>query len=164
MWWLDNVALFAVSADHVDPEAAFPIFVNDTDQPRTFSLGEKCYLDLDSNVITQSIVLPPFSSRILIALDSCSTTAIRGSVLPGKPGLDVYPNPSRDGRISLDVTGAAGADAVVLLFDVLGRKVWASPSFSRTASFHVHGLHSGRYFVLLCSSGERIARMLTVLE
>ncbi|MFA6233830.1 MAG: right-handed parallel beta-helix repeat-containing protein [Bacteroidota bacterium] len=163
-WWIDNVALFAVNARHRDPAEAFPIFVNDGDLPLVISLGERCYLDLDSNLVTESFVLPPFSSRILIALDSCSTTGIV-HVEPNRTmRLDAFPNPVCDGRLTILSAPAPAADAVLMLFDALGRKVWERSSFTQYTSFQVEGLHSGKYLLLLLSAGDVIEKMVTVLE
>ncbi len=50
------------------------IFYNDTAQVKEFELGSSIYLDLDQNVVTGIITLPPYASKIMIlesTVESC---------------------------------------------------------------------------------------------
>jgi len=62
--WLDSVA--------APPTQLFPIFVNETEQPKHFLLSPNCYLDLDSSLAGPTIEVAPFSSVVLVKMDSCS--------------------------------------------------------------------------------------------
>jgi len=46
------------------------ILINDSDQPKLFGLGGTVYVDLDQNAVAGSLELDPFSSQVLIAIDS----------------------------------------------------------------------------------------------
>jgi parallel beta-helix repeat protein len=164
VWWIDNVALFEVDARYVDPTDAFPIFVNDGDLPRSFPLGERCYLDLDSNLVTQSITIPPFSSRILIALDSCATTSVLDTPRPSATQLDVFPNPSFDGTIHLRVHSASSNPSSLHLFDPLGRLLLEHPITSPSSSLSLHNLPRGHYIVLFRTDAVLAARTFVVIR
>ncbi len=163
-WWIDNVALFEVDARYVDPDEAFPIFINDSHLPRSFALGDRCYLDLDSNHVTQSITVPPFSSRILIALDSCSTTPIPDSPGPSTAQIDVFPNPSFNGAVHLRFLSPGRATSSLHLCDALGRHLWERRFASPVASCTVHDLPAGRYFVLFQTDAGTAVRHFVVLR
>lgn len=164
VWWLDNAALFPVDALRVDPAAAFPIVVNDTEQPRVIPLGDRCYLDLDSNLVTRDITLPPFSSRILIALDSSAATSAGEPPAPSTSMLHVFPNPSTDGRIEIRVSTGSAPASLLAVYDVLGRKLVERRDLPPSTVCRLQGLPSGRYLVLLATPGSRIVKVAIVVR
>ncbi|MBE0642520.1 MAG: right-handed parallel beta-helix repeat-containing protein [Bacteroidetes bacterium] len=159
-WWIDNIALFEVDAQYVDPSDAFPIFVNDSDQPRSFALGERCYLDLDSSFVTQSVTVPPWSSKILIALDSCSATNTADPPTSAELQFDIYPNPCSG---TLTVISDATTPVDLWITDVLGRIVDRRGVWEQGAvTINLSGLAPGMYLVRLCTADgiSRIRRLL----
>ena len=164
VYWLDNIALFEVETRYVEPETAFPIFVNDTDELVHIPLGERCYLDLDSNVVTTSLALPPFSSKILIARDSCATTGLTPAATQSTMSLEVYPNPSRDGRLQIRISAGVSRAARIIIYDALGRTIRKITECPEYGTFAIQGLHSGRYLVVLISADAKVWSTATVLE
>ena len=83
MFWLDNVSIKEI-VSMPSPEEVSPLFMNPTMETVTIKLDSSFYRDLDGNVVTGSISLEPFTSKILtISHDS-------DSVPPAAPsGLSV---------------------------------------------------------------------------
>ncbi|MBL0174581.1 MAG: right-handed parallel beta-helix repeat-containing protein [Ignavibacteria bacterium] len=125
-YWLDNISVLPVHALPTDPGERFPIFVNDTRHPKTFDLGERCYLDLDSVPVRGSLTLAPFTSSILVLRDTCALTSVPRNSAPAAPEVDVYPNPMRSGGGVLTVRADAGAAVRVTILDALGRPSFAA--------------------------------------
>jgi len=57
------------------------IFYNDTSQPQTFGLGKILYADLDRNLVSGSLVLQPYQSRILIETSEGADLAVKLELL-----------------------------------------------------------------------------------
>ncbi len=72
MFWLDNVSIKEI-VSRPSPEEISPLFMNPTMETVTIKLDSSFYRDLDGNVVTGSISLEPFTSKILtISHDSDS--------------------------------------------------------------------------------------------
>jgi gliding motility-associated-like protein len=67
--WVDNVVLQEIKVSPDDPKQRNPIFVNETNQTQTFSLGSLIHYDLDNNEVVNTITVPAYSSRILVRTD-----------------------------------------------------------------------------------------------
>jgi parallel beta-helix repeat protein len=65
-YWLDNVTFEPVDATLLDTTKKSVLFMNETENDKTISLGSKTYSDLNGNTVTGSITLTPYSSKILI--------------------------------------------------------------------------------------------------
>lgn len=67
VYWLDDVELVQVNAAWDDPQARFPLLVNDTGQPLSFNLDANAsYVDLDGAPVTSPLQVAPFSAVILV--------------------------------------------------------------------------------------------------
>lgn len=74
------------------PTSDDTLFMNQTDNVVTISLGANEFLDLDSNVVCGNITLQPYTSKILINTNNtCSTTNVNENNFEN--GLSVFPNP-----------------------------------------------------------------------
>lgn len=69
---LDNVEVYEVETQGYTPTAKAKIFVNHTDQNKSFNLTTT-YQDVDLNPVSGTLTLPPFSSVVLFA-DSVAST------------------------------------------------------------------------------------------
>jgi len=65
-FYIDNVNLYRVTVSKIDSTQKSKLFVNELSTSQTFSLNGINYKDLDGNVVTGSILLLPYSSRILV--------------------------------------------------------------------------------------------------
>lgn len=116
--WLDSIT--------TPPSEMFPIFVNETAQTAHFLLSPDCYLDLDSNLMGSSIAVPPFSSVVLVKVDSCS------SVCAVPDSLEV--TDISDSSAVLRWSAVNGATYFEILFRATGASVWDTFSLSSAIS------------------------------
>jgi hypothetical protein len=124
------------------------IFVNSTANPITVDLPPVVFYDLDSNIVTGSFVLAPFSSKVLIR-----DTVRIGSIDPIPLNYYLrqnYPNPfNRSTTIEFTMKDEGYANLKV--FDVVGREIetLAEGRYSRgvhKCSWHAKGLPNGVYY------------------
>jgi len=66
LMYLDNVYLYKVNAEKIDSSQKSKLFTNNTNTPKSFSLYGITYKDLDGTIVTGSITVSPFASKILI--------------------------------------------------------------------------------------------------
>jgi len=66
LFYADNINLYKVNVLRIDSTEKSKLFINKTSSNQSISLNGITYIDLDGNVVTGSISLPPFSSCILI--------------------------------------------------------------------------------------------------
>lgn len=64
--YIDNLKMFRVNVDKIDSTQKSKLFVNENNYLKNFSLNGITYSDLDGNPVTGSILLQPYSSRILV--------------------------------------------------------------------------------------------------
>lgn len=64
--YVDNVNIYKVAVEKIDSTQMSKLFINPTASTSSQSLNGITYKDLDGNVVTGSITLQPFSSKILI--------------------------------------------------------------------------------------------------
>lgn len=98
--WIKNLKIERIDTSTIkDIRFYYPIFVNPSDNPATFSL-QPCYvyLDTDSNLVVGSVTVAPWSSRILIfqKCDSLLLNVSNSSLISSDRSILVYPNPVRD--------------------------------------------------------------------
>lgn len=96
-FWLDEVYLEPVYAIINNLKEQSKLFYNDSLTQRTFNFNGIEYKDIDGNIITGSITLNPFSSKILIRQ---TPLTIENRFENNK--ISVYPNPSDDGNININ--------------------------------------------------------------
>ncbi len=71
-------------------------------------------------------------------------------------GMNIFPNPATD-MVTVEVSGIAGADGVVEVYDMVGRKVAATQVSNNKAVVSVHALASGSYIVGYYNKGIKMA-------
>lgn len=105
----------------VYPERYDTLLMNQTDSIVFVSLGQHEFLDLDSNIVCQSIALQPFTSKILIKKTSlCSPSGSETQI--DDSAITIYPNPfSSVARIS---TNKIMHNASLLLYNTIGQLVY----------------------------------------
>lgn len=64
--YFDNVNMYQVNVEKIDSSQVSKLFVNNNAYPLSISLNGINYEDLDGNPVTGSILLQPFTSKILI--------------------------------------------------------------------------------------------------
>ena len=64
--YIDNVNYYRVNVSKIDSSLKSKLFVNETNISKIFSLNGIEYKDLDGNVVTGSITLPQYSSKVLV--------------------------------------------------------------------------------------------------
>lgn len=64
--WIDNVSLIPVSVFYNDPRKKSRLFINESSVEKTINLQDSIFFDLDQQVITQQIILAPYSSAVLV--------------------------------------------------------------------------------------------------
>ena len=64
--FFDDLSMYKVSVDKIDSSQVSKLFVNNNSNPLAISLNGINYKDIDGNPVSGSILLQPFSSKILI--------------------------------------------------------------------------------------------------
>jgi hypothetical protein len=157
-WWLDNVLVAPITAEYRDPRSVFPIFVNPSPKTIMVDPGPGRWLDLDSVAVTGSFLLAPWSSRILIAIDTAAVSGVERPPVEDAGALLLFPNPTRDGFEVL-ATDMPGVHAEIVVSTALGCEVYscgAGVSNGRVV-FHVPRLLTPGMHVVTIRSGNRIA-------
>jgi hypothetical protein len=158
-YWIDNVEFIPVEAEYVDPWTIFPIFVNPSEAPMTLFMGGRRFLSLDSIPIMGELYLPPYTSRIIVAPEAFEVTGAHAPPPPDGFGMDVYPNPSHSGSVSLRFTGVTPR-GILYVYDALGRLCYferLSPREDGTADLRIARLPAGRYFAVAVSGSDKIS-------
>jgi len=89
--------------------------------------------------------------------------------LPGVaiPGMTLYPNPISDGKFNIIWTGLPGAEFKIVMFDVLGRKVYQasanSTDYDNDTEFTLPELQSGVY-TIRCYAGDDVHTFKVVVK
>ena len=97
--WFDNFKLLPVDVDYRNPYLYNRIFMNPSDSPRTFSLLDTTFTDTDSNQVTVSMTLAPWTSRVLYWGDAAIAVAPNAVASVAMPGdFSVFPNPVQAGE------------------------------------------------------------------
>ncbi|MEO6693668.1 MAG: hypothetical protein ABIY50_03680, partial [Ignavibacteria bacterium] len=80
--YVDNVNLYRVNVSKLDSSIMSKLFVNVNSTVQNISLNGTVYKDLDGNLVTGSISLDPYSSRILINDFASFPKTLQLTVLP----------------------------------------------------------------------------------
>lgn len=64
--YFDNVTMYRVNVEKLDSSQMSKVFLNTSSTPSSVSLNGIAYKDLDGNPVNGSIILQPYSSRILV--------------------------------------------------------------------------------------------------
>ncbi len=160
--WIDEVSLRPVTVSNPDPKLDHRLFVNPTGNNKSFSLSGVAYKNLDNQTVTGSIVVAPWSSRILIrsgAITMAAPTAeVRETVfeeeksISSPTDLKLYPNPVSE-RLFLEI--AATAVSQVIVYDATGKLVLQT-DYSNQTGISVANLAQGFYLVeVKLNNGEK---------
>ncbi|MEO8590568.1 MAG: T9SS type A sorting domain-containing protein, partial [Flavobacteriales bacterium] len=159
-YWLDNVDLRRVEVEPLDPLEKQQLFINDQPTEQTMDLTG-CWSDVFGNFHSGSIVLPAFSSIVMVRESdgSCINTGLE----PGQEGTGsntmrlVHPNPVLAGG-SLDFNTPPSFHWTLKAFDLDGKLVWSEEQGAGNGSIPVPArLEKGTYLLLL-NDGDQILR------
>lgn len=128
-------------------------------------------LQLDSTILTGEInqdyinTAPDFTNKyywVMTTRDGCTQKTyykaptavvdVNGLAI----GMNIFPNPATD-LLTVEVRGVAGADGVVEVYDMVGRKVAAAQVSNNKAVVSVQALASGSYIVGYYNKGTKMA-------
>ncbi len=129
------------------------LFVNATDNDTTVQL-QNLYLDLDSNIVCGSLVLPPYYSRVLINTGLTCVTGI--SEIENDIQFSVFPNPAHE-TISV-ICNDALLNSEMNLFDMSGRKISSQIISNHISEANVSTLASGVYFLRVKNEGKKFVK------
>jgi parallel beta-helix repeat protein len=105
------------------------IFINESLTAKDFSLGSTAYKDLDNNDVTGSITVPPFSSKILVQVDSIigieTIRNINELVILRRSRTALHYRLLKKGTVSLT------------LYNLAGREVYRLPEKMQTAGTYL---------------------------
>jgi hypothetical protein len=128
--------------------------MNQTDNVVTISLGPNEFLDLDSNIVCGSIVLQPYTSKILINTNNiCSTTGIDENNT--EKDVFIFPNPFSSATTLQ--TDNVFKDATLIVYNLQGQQVKQIKNISgKTITLHRDYLPMGLYFIHLTQDNKTI--------
>ena len=136
--YYDNFYLYKVDATKIPPTEKSKLFVNDTNATKSFSLTGT-YTDLEGNVVTGSISLAPFTSRILIKQDGSVTSSVPENQ---KPTIKSQSFTIQDIRQAGDFIGQVEA---------------SDPDAGQSLTYSIVSGNGGGLFSLASSTGELLA-------
>ena len=136
------------------PTSDDSLFMNQTDNIVTISLGATEFLDLDSNVVCGSIILQPYTSKILINTNYiCSTTGIDENNT--EKDVFIFPNPFSS--TTTVQTDNVFKDATLIVYNLHGQQVKQIKNISgQTVTLHRDNLPMGLYFIHLTQDNKTI--------
>jgi len=154
-YWLDNVELYKVNVQTVDPHERHILLVNETGSAIDVPLTG-CWRDVLGGIHSGSITVPAFGSTVLAKEDDtlCGLTTPVEEVDGAASGATLYPNPVRSGS-SIFLSEALPANAEVEVLDAGGRTALRSQLRAGNVELPLgSALHSGHYVVLLRSANR----------
>jgi hypothetical protein len=170
LYWIDDVSLRTVTLGADNPEDRAPVFVNASAIAKTFSLGSDVYRSIDGAEVSGSLVVPPYSARILIR-DGVHKTAVQEpeNVVPTQWQLrQNYPNPF-NGSTRISFTVPQKDRVIIELYDVLGRRISTiydrdTEAGDHTVSVDAGALSSGMYIYRMAASDISVSRRMLLLK
>jgi parallel beta-helix repeat protein len=136
------------------PTSDDTLIMNQTDNVVSISLGPNEFLDLDSNIVCGSIVLQPYTSKILINTNNiCSTTGIDENNT--EKDVFIFPNPFSSSTTLQ--TDNVFKDATLIVYNLQGQQVKQIKNISgKTITFQRDYLPMGLYFIHLTQDNKTI--------
>lgn len=154
---VDNVELYRVVVQNVDPRSRHVLFTNPTNSATEVPLTG-CWRDVNGGIRSGSITLGAFSSIVLAKEDDtlCNlTTATEEENTPSSTKRPVlYPNPLNQGA-GLFLSEATSASVQVQVIDAAGRNVHATRLAAGSTEIPLPMMQSGAYVVILENEGTR---------
>ena len=149
------------------------IFVNSTPLSKAVNLGSQSFRDLDGNPVAGTLILTPYSSKILVkdtsAVAKATSVSTQSENVPKQFALfQNYPNPFNPSTV---IKYALPTEANVRLevYDVSGRRVPLLVDETQQAGYHEirfdgSGFASGVYFYRLQAGAFASTRKLVLLK
>lgn len=161
---LDNVELYKVNIQTIDPRTRHVLFTNPTNTTVDVAL-DGCWRDVNGGMRSGSITLNAFGSIVLAkeedALCNLTTAVSDPTDTPGSEAR-LFPNPLANGE-ALYLSQPVNGDTDVELFDAGGRSVHRMRMAAGSAVIDLPtGLMSGHYLVVLSANGTRQHHRLVV--
>lgn len=138
------------------PTSHDTLIMNQTDNIVTISLGTKKYLDLDSNDVCGSIILQPYSSKILIKTPAvCLSTGINENSNFELIAF-VYPNPFSD-RTTLEIKNGSILNYELNIYDLFGKEIKKYEIRNRKTEISRGDLPNGMYLYRVKGNNQFIS-------
>jgi hypothetical protein len=163
---IDNIKMEQVQVVPLDPLDKQQLFVNDQATALTVTLSG-CWSDVSGGLHSGTIVIPPFSSVVLVKEDDSTCISTGAEDLPSVAfdgsAAAFHPNPVLAGeRITL--AASTQENWSLQAFDLNGKRVWAEPRMAPGATVQVPAhLLQGTYLLLLDDGVQTIRQKLMVL-
>ncbi|NUM31001.1 MAG: T9SS type A sorting domain-containing protein [Bacteroidetes bacterium] len=159
---LDNVSLIPLQANKWSNEFKFPLISNMSDSAKTYIFDANCFLYLDSTPVISPLSLKPWSSVVLIRIDTCKLMLKKDTVINAivplikdkKNSLEVFPNPTNN-----DIKVIIGNNIVgeeLLIFNIQGKKVISFLTSNSVFKLSVSDLPSGMYYLKIGNATKRL--------
>jgi len=141
-YWVDNVEMYKVSVLELDPTEKSVLFINEQPSTQTMPLTG-CYSDVSGNIIYDEIILPAFSSAVLVKVDDalCGiSTGLDENRLDTQ--VFVYPSPVHSaGKIRVEGIDSNSFIEIYNLNGVLVHSTYATPGTDTALPTMVPGLY-----------------------
>ncbi|MGB3074999.1 MAG: right-handed parallel beta-helix repeat-containing protein [Chitinophagales bacterium] len=124
--WLDNFSIIKTDALYEDPLKKSRLFVNSSATTIVYDLSDSVFYDLDQNTVAGQLLVPPYSSTILIFDSSLITTSHEPvAPSPNHSTLFIYPSLTtvNDG-INIACDNLSDQNCVISITDLQGRQVF----------------------------------------
>jgi hypothetical protein len=76
--FFDNMRFYEVNSAYTSPTQIFPMFANESAQPKNFTLNGSCYVYLDGKSCGEQITVAPYSVVVLRSSCSAPVRAVKG--------------------------------------------------------------------------------------
>ncbi len=135
------------------PTSDDSLFMNPTDNVVTISLGTTEFLDLDSNIVCDSITLQPYTSIILINTYNTCVTGI--DEINTEKKILVFPNPFSN-QTTIQISGVF-ENATLTIYNTVGQQVkQINNIYGNTINLHRDNLPIGLYLIHLTQDNKTI--------
>lgn len=153
-YWLDNVELFPVTVETIDPYDRHILLKNPTGAAISKPITG-CWSDVQGNIHTNSVNIPAWGSITLAkeSDDSCDLTTGLEDNLVASTTQSIYPNPMQQGG-SIFLTRPVPVLTEVEVFDTGGRTIYHARMMAGTREVPTRpNLVQGNYVVQLRGKG-----------
>ncbi|MCS6917683.1 MAG: right-handed parallel beta-helix repeat-containing protein [Chitinophagales bacterium] len=147
---LDDVVLLPVSVTEWTPDYKFPLLTNASNQTLSITVPPNCFIHLDSSAVSSPLTLSPFTSVVLIRLDTCTLDIDLTGLPPAAQSpmphrLLLYPNPATDFVILLFPPETKGQN--LQLFNLSGRLMFSRRILEPMLRLSIADWAAGMYLV-----------------
>lgn len=162
---LDNICLFPIDATEWAASYKFPLITNASDDAVVYDIETDCFLHLDGTTAVSPLIVQPWSSVVLIRLDTCKividpNTPIKEIDMFTANDRDMqfalFPNPANDEVMLLAEDDMLGER--VIIYDLFGREVFSHLITSGKFNLKLSNLSSGIYFARIGNCTKKIVK------